>query len=318
MESVTNKDELKSTPPQSEKQEPDSCSGECNSCSSSSCNDRIQPEKQLSEQEQKIQRNLTKIKHKLVVLSGKGGVGKSTVAVNLAVSLAEKGKKVGLLDVDIHGPSVPVMLGVQDSTLFATGMGIQPVLVGSNLFVISISFFLKEREDAIIWRGPAKMGAIQQFLGDVEWGELDYLIVDCPPGTGDEPLSVCQLLQNPEAVIVTTPQEVAAADVRKSISFCKKLNLPIVGLIENMSGFCCPHCGENTSIFSSGGGRKLSADFDIQFLGSIPIDPNVVSGADSGKPLSGKQDSAAEKAFSGAVDWLLWKLEETQNNKEYK
>lgn len=235
--------------------------------------------------QKKINDRMDQIKHKIFVMSGKGGVGKSTIAVNMAVSLAESGKKVGLLDIDIHGPSVPTMLGLYQVPLVQNQNSIDPVLVG-NLKVMSIGFILNNEDDALIWRGPMKMGVIKQFLGDVEWGELDYLVVDCPPGTGDEPLSICQLIENPDgAVIVTTPQRVAAVDVRKSLTFCKKLNVPVLGILENMSGFSCPKCGETTEIFRSGSGQKMATDFDVPFLGSLPIDPTIVAACDGGMPF---------------------------------
>ncbi|MCK4563604.1 MAG: Mrp/NBP35 family ATP-binding protein [Verrucomicrobia bacterium] len=235
--------------------------------------------------QEKINARMGRIKHKVFVLSGKGGVGKSTIAVNMAVSLAEAGKKVGLLDIDIHGPSVPTMLGLYQMPLIQNENSIEPVYAG-DLKVMSIGFVLQNEDDALIWRGPMKMGVIKQFLGDVEWGELDYLIVDCPPGTGDEPLSICQLIENPDgAVIVTTPQRVAAVDVRKSLTFCKKLEVPVLGILENMSGFSCPQCGETTEIFRTGSGRKMAADFDVPFLGALPIDPTIVAACDGGVPF---------------------------------
>ena len=235
--------------------------------------------------QEKIDARMSRIDHKIFVMSGKGGVGKSTVAVNMAVSLAESGKKVGLLDIDIHGPSVPTMLGLYQMPLIQNESSIEPVYAG-DLKVMSIGFILNNEDDALIWRGPMKMGVIKQFLGDVEWGELDYLIVDCPPGTGDEPLSVCQLIKNPDgAVVVTTPQRVAAVDVRKSLTFCKKLDVPVVGILENMSGFSCPKCGEVSEIFRTGSGQKMATDFDIPFLGALPIDPAIVAACDGGVPF---------------------------------
>ena len=235
--------------------------------------------------QQKINARMAQIKHKICVLSGKGGVGKSTVAVNLATALADAGKKVGLLDVDIHGPSIPTMLGIGSTPLVSNAGSVDPVYAG-NLKVMSVGFLTENEDDAFIWRGPMKMGVIKQFLGDVEWGELDYLIVDCPPGTGDEPLSVSQLIEDPAgAVIVTTPQQVAAVDVRKSLTFCKKLSMPILGIVENMSGFTCPNCGEVVDIFLSGGGEKMAADFGVPFLGKLPIDPSIGKACDAGMPF---------------------------------
>jgi Mrp family chromosome partitioning ATPase len=217
------------------------------------------------------------------VLSGKGGVGKSTVAINLATALMLEGSCVGLLDVDIHGPSVPTMLGLEHETLKGTDGGLLPVELG-QMKIMSLGFLLKNRDDAVIWRGPMKSGVIKQFLTDVEWGDLDYLIVDAPPGTGDEPLSLCQLIQPLDgAVIVTTPQKVAAVDVRKSISFCKKVNVPVLGVIENMSGFVCPKCGEITQILPAGGGRIIATDMNVPFWGAIPMDPAIAQSGDDGQ-----------------------------------
>ncbi|MBN2184912.1 MAG: P-loop NTPase [Candidatus Krumholzibacteriota bacterium] len=236
--------------------------------------------------QEKINKRMSLIKHKVLVLSGKGGVGKSTVAVNLAVALASAGKKVGLLDVDIHGPSVPKMLGIENMKIEGTEDSIKPFEVGDNLRVMSIGFLLRNSDEAVIWRGPMKMGVISQFLSDVDWGELDYLVIDSPPGTGDEPLSVVQLIPDAAgAIIVTTPQSVALIDVRKCITFCRQLNLPVLGVIENMSGFVCPHCGKHTEIFSSGGGKLMAEDLDVPFLGLVPIEPRVAQAGDSGQPF---------------------------------
>jgi Mrp family chromosome partitioning ATPase len=259
---------------------------ECGSCSDASCAARQrlagESEDAFAERQQ-LQANLCRISKKILVLSGKGGVGKSTVAVNLAVAFVLAGRKAGLLDVDIHGPSIPTMLGLEAATVQEAGGKLVPVETG-GLKVLSLGFFLKNPDDAVIWRGPMKMKAIQQFLQDVAWGDLDVLVVDSPPGTGDEPLSVCQLLGKVDgAVIVTTPQKVAAVDVRKSISFCRQVGVPILGLIENMSGFACPHCGEVTSILRSGGGSRIAADMGVPFLGSIPLDPKIAEACDEGR-----------------------------------
>jgi ATP-binding protein involved in chromosome partitioning len=266
--------------------------------------------KQEFEEKRELEENLSRIKHKFVVLSGKGGVGKSTVAVNLAVSLADRGYSVGLLDIDIHGPSIPKLLGIEDRKPYADEYNkMVPVTYNASLKVISIGFLLQRNEDAIIWRGPLKYGVIKQFLKDVSWGELDYLIIDSPPGTGDEPLSVCQLIDNADgALIVTTPQDVALLDVKKSITFCRKLNMPIIGVIENMSGFTCPHCGERIEIFKSGGGKRMSEEMNVPFLGSIPIDANITSMGDAGKPFVSESDDASSHvrdSFNEIVNQLL-------------
>ncbi|HNS81483.1 MAG TPA: iron-sulfur cluster carrier protein MrpORP [Kiritimatiellia bacterium] len=236
-------------------------------------------------EEQQMRERLDRIRHKILVMSGKGGVGKSTVAVNLAVSLSLAGHKVGLLDVDIHGPSIPKMLRLEDAKVQEVEGALQPV-DAAGLKVMSIGFLLKNRDDAVIWRGPMKMNVIRQFLKDVDWGDLDFLIIDSPPGTGDEPLSVCQLVKPLDgAVVVTTPQNVALADVRKSIRFCHQLSIPVLGVVENMSGFVCPHCSTVTEIFKSGGGEKMAAEMTVPFLGRIPIDPAVGESCDGGEPF---------------------------------
>jgi len=258
----------------------------CDTCGDSDCAAKKQKKDESPEEyadRRKLQATLCRIQKKIVVLSGKGGVGKSTVAVNLATALALNGLRVGLLDVDIHGPSVPTMLGLENETLKGGPDGLFPVEFG-GLKIMSLGFLLQNPDDAVIWRGPMKMGVIKQFLTDVHWGDLDYLIVDAPPGTGDEPLSLCQLIQPLDgAIIVTTPQKVAAVDVRKSISFCKRLDVPVVGVIENMSGFACPKCGEITQILPTGGGKKISTDMNVPFLGAIPMDPAIAQSGDSGK-----------------------------------
>ncbi|HEU6436661.1 MAG TPA: iron-sulfur cluster carrier protein MrpORP [Nitratidesulfovibrio sp.] len=223
---------------------------------------------------------------KLVVLSGKGGVGKSTVAVNLAVGLARTGRKVGLLDVDVHGPSVPRMLGLGRARPVAGEGWMAPVSAGPNLRVMSLGFFLPDPEVPVIWRGPVKMGMVRQFLVDVRWGDLDVLVVDCPPGTGDEPLSVLQLLgPDAHAVIVTTPQGVAVDDVRRSVGFCRQIGNPILGIVENMGGYVCPRCGELTPLFPAGGGEQLARETGVPFLGSIPLHPDLTSAGDAGQSL---------------------------------
>jgi Mrp family chromosome partitioning ATPase len=259
---------------------------ECGSCSDASCAARQRLAGESEEafaERQRLQAKLCRIRQKILVLSGKGGVGKSTVAVNLAVAFTLAGWKTGLLDVDIHGPSVPTMLGLEGVTVQEAGGELLPVET-AGLKVLSLGFFLKNPDDAVIWRGPLKMKAIQQFLKDVAWGDLDVLVVDSPPGTGDEPLSVCQLLGKVDgAVVVTTPQKVAAVDVRKSISFCRQVGVPVLGVVENMSGFVCPRCGEVTAVFRSGGGRRIAEDMGVPFLGSIPMDPKIAESCDEGR-----------------------------------
>ena len=238
------------------------------------------------EQEERLKSNLAKIKNKLIVMSGKGGVGKTTVAVNLAYGLAIKGNKVGILDVDIHGPNIAKMLGIEGKRLVAFDLGIEPIEVLPNLKAVSIALLFENRDQPIIWRGPLKMITIKQFLADVNWGKLDYLIIDSPPGTGDEPLSVCQLIPDINgAIVVTTPQDVAILDSRKSILFAKELKIPFIGIIENMSGFMCPHCKKEIDLFGTGGGEKSAQDLNVPFLGRIPIEPEIVKLGDSGQPF---------------------------------
>lgn len=282
---------------------------DCKNCDKDCTAKNQKPDEKLEEflERQAVTKRLCSIKHKIIVLSGKGGVGKSTVAANIAATLAWEGFKVGLMDTDIHGPSIPTMFNLKDAQLFQTEDGISPVEAGPNLKIISIAFFLQNPDDAVIWRGPMKMGVIKQFIKDVNWGELDYLIIDSPPGTGDEPLSVVQLIDDLDGgVVVTTPQEVASVDVRKSITFCRKINLPVIGVIENMSGFRCPKCGDITHIFSEGGGKKLAEEMNVPFLGAVPIDPDVVKAGDSGKPyIQAFRESAAAQAFEKIIQPVI-------------
>ncbi len=251
--------------------------------------------------------NLAKTRHKIIVMSGKGGVGKSTVAVNLATALSRRGFAVGLLDADMHGPSVPKLLGLPDLPLAVDEKGrIQPVHVPPSMKVVSIAFLLHDRDAPVIWRGPLKMGAIKQFLEEVEWGALDYLIIDLPPGTGDEPLSVAQLVPAPDgALIVTTPQDVALLSVRKSINFAKAMGLPVIGLVENMDGFLCPHCGKEVELFVGGGAKTASEDFSVPLLGKIPFDPAVSKSGDDGKPFVLSSGSRPAKAFDAIADKVV-------------
>ncbi len=248
-------------------------------------------------------RVLKRIKHKFLVMSGKGGVGKTSTAVNLAIALSEKGYKVGLMDVDIHGPDIPRMLGLEGMMDVNGEQKLKPKQYSKNLHAVSIESLMPNRDDAIIWRGPVKHSAIRQFIGDVDWGDLDYLIVDSPPGTGDEPLTVAQLVTDAKAIIVTTPQEVALADIRKSISFCRTVKMEIFGLIENMSGFECPHCNKMVDLFGTGGGEKTAKEASIPFLGRIPFDPRMVSCGDSGVSYQGEnRNSSVTKAFTSIVE----------------
>lgn len=283
---------------------------ECSSCDEDGCSAKARrPDEQHSDyiDRQQLTRRMCGIRHKIIVLSGKGGVGKSTVAVNLAVSLSMEGQRVGLLDIDIHGPSVPRLLKLEGKQIQSDGSALVPVDFSENLKVMSIGFLLQERDAAVIWRGPMKYGVIKQFLKDVQWGELDYLIIDSPPGTGDEPLAVCQLIENPEgAIVVTTPQELAILDVRKSITFCKQLNVPVLGVIENMSGFLCPKCGELTEIFKRGGAERMATEMGVPFLGRIPIDPLVVAACDAGAPFADfYQGTETEIMFRRAIQPIL-------------
>jgi ATP-binding protein involved in chromosome partitioning len=259
------------------------------------------------DEEIRIAENLQKIKNRLLVFSGKGGVGKSTVAANLGLALSERQLKVGLIDVDIHGPNLAKMLGAESKRLEPSEENrIVPAKLTKNLSIVSISFFMQQTDNPIIWRGPLKMKLIQQFLGDVVWGELDWLVIDSPPGTGDEPLSVAQLIPATGAIIVTTPQEISLMDSRKAVNFARVLKLRIYGIIENMSGLECPHCGKTVDLFKTGGGEKTARDLAVPFLGRIPIDPRIVQLADEGKPfVTHDPDSAAAKAFSEIVDRIL-------------
>ena len=252
-----------------------------------------------------VKRSLQKIKNKFIVLSGKGGVGKTSVSVNLAIALAAKGYNVGIMDVDLHGPDVPRMLGLKGMLELNENRKLSPIAYSENLKAVSIESLSARKDDAIIWRGPLKNAAIQQFISEVEWGELDYLIIDSPPGTGDEPLTVAQTIDDAKAIIVTTPQEVSLADVRKSISFCNVVNMEIFGLIENMSGFNCPHCSETIDLFGSGGGEKTARTAGIKFLGRIPFDLDVVACGDSGTSFQNKnKNSPVTKAFAHIADLL--------------
>lgn len=258
-------------------------------------------------EEIRIAENLQKIKNRLLVFSGKGGVGKSTVAANLGLALSERQLRVGLVDVDIHGPNLAKMLGAQGKRLEAVEEHrIKPARITRHLSLVSVSFFLREADNPVIWRGPLKMKLIQQFLGDVVWGELDWLIIDSPPGTGDEPLSIAQLIPATGAIVVTTPQEVSLMDSRKAVNFARVLKLQVYGIIENMSGLTCPHCGNKIEIFSEGGGERAVKELGVPFLGKIPMDPGIVELADKGKAfISHDPNSDAAKAFNEIIEKII-------------
>ena len=256
------------------------CAHECNGCpSASNCSEA----KTAGGLPPKVPMD---VRHVILVLSGKGGVGKSTVSVNLAYALSNRGFMVGLLDLDLHGPNIPKMLGIEDHKFAMINNKIEPVHVTGKLSVVSIAFVLPDPSTPLIWRGPMKMAAIQQFLEDVNWGSLDYIVVDLPPGTGDEALTIAQIAPNVRgAVIVTTPQDVATLDARKSAKFVEKLGLPVLGIIENMSGMICPHCKEEIDLFGKGGGKKIAEELKVPYLGSIPIDIEMRKAGDEGRPF---------------------------------
>ncbi len=259
----------------------------CSSCSGKNTLGSIQgsPESKLERQDKVIASTLSKIKYKLFVMSGKGGVGKSSVSTNLAAALAIKGYKVGLLDVDIHGPSVPHLLGLTGLLDIDPQKGIQPKRYSENLAVVSMESLLKDPDQAVLWKGPMKTSAIRQFVSDVDWGELDFLVIDSPPGTGDEPMAVLKTVPDALSIVITTPQEISLADVRKSINFLQYVKANILGVVENMSGLICPHCRQKIDLFKRGGGEELAKKYSLPFLGSIPLDPVTVVAGDLGKPV---------------------------------
>ncbi|MEM3553229.1 MAG: Mrp/NBP35 family ATP-binding protein [Candidatus Bathyarchaeia archaeon] len=253
----------------------------------------------LKKQEEMLKKRMKKVKHKVAVISGKGGVGKSIVTANIALSFAKKGYKIGILDADFHGPSIPKILGVRGSKLEASPLGILPVTGPLNIKIVSIDFLLPKDETPVVWRGPLKMNAIRQFLSEVAWGDLDILFIDLPPGTGDEPLSVIKLIPEMSGVVVvTTPSEVSQLVVKKSIEFAKELSIPVIGVIENMSGFACPNCGFQINLFNVGGGEKIAKELNVPFLGKIPLDIELSQSADEGTPLiMKKSNSKVLKSF---------------------
>ena len=289
----------------------DTCSGNCASCpSATGCDD---PRNVSSQKGLPPKANIN-VRHVVLVLSGKGGVGKTTISANLAYSLASRGYKTGLIDLDIHGPDIPKMLGVEDARLQSyDGKIIEPVRITGNLAAISMAFLLPERSTPVIWRGPMKMGAIRQFLEDVSWGDLDYLVVDLPPGTGDEALTIAQLAPNiAGAVIVTTPQEVAILDSSKAVEFIKKLDIPVLGIVENMSGFVCPHCNEEIDVFGKGGGEREAEALGVPFLGAIPLDPEMRKAADEGRPIIIRRaggDDPTWKSIDAIMEALVKQIE---------
>jgi Mrp family chromosome partitioning ATPase/predicted Fe-Mo cluster-binding NifX family protein len=263
------------------------------SCESQGCSHGAQPQGDKPQEDAQLKAQLQRIQHKLLVMSGKGGVGKSSVASYLAVGLSKLGFRVGLMDVDLHGPSIPRMLGI--SGMFhvdAEQNLLIPHQYNDHLEVVSIECLLEDRDAAVIWRGPIKDGVIKQFVAETRWGDLDFLVIDSPPGTGDEPLSVAQTMTDAKAIIVTTPQEVSLADVRKSINFCRKVNMPILGMVENMNGLICPHCNKEVPLFGKDGGRKTSQQMGVTLLGSLPFDPRVVESGDIGKSLLEQPDDS--------------------------
>jgi Mrp family chromosome partitioning ATPase len=258
---------------------------------SSTC--EINRDEQRAIQDIEISERLKRIKNKILVMSGKGGVGKSSVAAYLSLFLTKNGHRVGLMDVDLHGPSIPRMLGIKEGLRGVAAGKALPAMVLPNLHVISIEALMGDDKDAaLIWRGPVKIGVIRQFISDIQWPELDYLIIDSPPGTGDEPLTVAQTIPDAKALIVTTPQEVSLADVRKSINFCRKMKMEILGIVENMSGLICPHCGKSIDLFKTGGGQFTATKQGLRLLASLPIEPELVKMGDSGDFSNLKTDNS--------------------------
>ncbi len=268
-------------------------------CNTGSCGGENKLSAKDKIQNEMIKSTLGKIKYKLFIMSGKGGVGKSSVAVNVAAALAAKGLKVGLLDVDIHGPSVPTLLGISGTLDIDRGSLILPKRFNDNLHVVSMESLLKDPDQAVLWRGPMKTAAIRQFISDVQWGELDFLVVDSPPGTGDEPMTVLKTVPEALCVVVTTPQEVSLSDVRKSINFLQYARANVLGVVENMSGLVCPHCHESIDLFKKGGGKDLAEKYGLEFLGAIPLDPATVVAGDLGIPVVlMEEDSFAKQSFT--------------------
>lgn len=279
-------------------------------CASGGCSGGAAPAQE--EMDLKVTANLDNIRFKLLVMSGKGGVGKSTVAAYLALGLAAQGYQVGLLDVDLHGPSIPRMLGLKDhAKVDEEQQFIHPLTLDHGLKALSVEMLLPKKDSSVIWRGPLKIGVIKQFLGNVNWGSLDFLVIDSPPGTGDEPLTIAQTISDAMAVVVTTPQEIALADVRKSIDFCYQMELPILGVVENMSGLTCPHCHQPIELLGKGGGKALAERFGLELLGQIPWDPRLVEASDKGRPLDlAKLENGAAGPYRDMVGKVLGRTAE--------
>lgn len=288
-----------------------SCSGCPSSGGGIQPGKEIQPSAKHNIQDELISSTLDKIRYKLFIMSGKGGVGKSSVTVNTAAALAARGFKVGILDVDIHGPSVPNLLGATAIGLEADRGGLlNPAKVSENLWVVSMDSLLKDKDTAVLWRGPKKTAAIRQFVSDVNWGELDFLLIDSPPGTGDEHMTVLKTIPEALCVVVTTPQEISLADVRKAINFLQYANANVLGVVENMSGLACPHCGGEITLFKKGGGKELAERYGLEFLGSVPLDPATVVAADRGVPVVLLEDeSHAKTGFLNLADSIVTALD---------
>jgi len=257
--------------------------------------------------QEKIEASLTHIRNRLLVFSGKGGVGKTTAAVNIAAGLALEGRKVGVLDVDIHGPNVAKMFGLDNVALEMDQSGrMKPVIAPGNIEVVSMALLMQTQDAPVVWRGPMKMRAIMQFVSDVAWGDLDWLVIDSPPGTGDEPLTIAQIIPATAAVIITTPQAVALLDTRKAVNFAQLMHLRMLGVIENMSVLTCPHCGKEIKLFPTGGAMAMAREMMVPFLGQIPLDPEIVAGGDEGKPFVAEHpNSPAAKAMMQVVARIL-------------
>jgi ATP-binding protein involved in chromosome partitioning len=281
------------------------CSGDCSGCASGQTAPKPSPGLP--------KKSHIDAQHVILVLSGKGGVGKSTVSVNLAYALSTHGYHVGLLDLDIHGPNIPKMLGIENHKLTTVGTLIEPIHISGTLSAISMALLLPQKDTPVIWRGPMKLVAIQQFLDEVNWGSLDFLVVDLPPGTGDEALAIAQLAPNVRgAVVVTTPQDVATLDSRKAVRFIEQMEIPVLGIIENMSGMTCPHCGGDIDLFGRGGGKKAAEEMNVPFLGSIPLDPEMRRAGDEGRPflIRGEQRNATWECVDRVMEALVQVIKE--------